>query len=120
MQIKISNLQVEIGKRIRFYRKKRNLTLVKLSKRIDISPQQLQKYEAGKNSITVLMLGDIATALDIPLSQFLNERKFERKENTLHENSDNEAGNLIYNYSKIRSEKLKKLLLHTSSIYAEQ
>jgi transcriptional regulator with XRE-family HTH domain len=120
MESKILNLQVEIGKRIHFYRKKRNLTLVKLSKIINISPQQLQKYEAGKNSISVLMLKKISSALDIPIAQFINESKFSSKELTLRELQENEAGNLIYNYSKIRSDKLKKLLIYTSSIYAEQ
>lgn len=120
MQSKIFNLQVEVGKKIRFYRKKRNLTLAKLAKKIDISPQQLQKYESGKNSISVIMLKKIANALDVPITQFIIDKKLEKKDFTLHENHDFDAGNLIYNYSKIRSEKLKKLLIHTSTIYAEQ
>ncbi|WP_447881417.1 helix-turn-helix domain-containing protein [Serratia fonticola] len=59
-----------IGQRIQQRRKEQGLTAAKLSEEIDVSQQQLSRYERGTNKINVTHLIDIATRLDTPISWF--------------------------------------------------
>ncbi|CAD7770162.1 MAG: helix-turn-helix protein [Candidatus Methanoperedenaceae archaeon GB50] len=65
----ISN--AEIGARIRLFRKQKNLTQMQLAERVGVSFQQIQKYEKGRDRICVERLQQIARAMGIPISYFL-------------------------------------------------
>jgi len=65
----ISN--AEIGARIRLFRKQKNLTQMQLAERVGVSFQQIQKYEKGRDRIHVERLQQIARAMKIPISYFL-------------------------------------------------
>jgi len=62
--------QEGIGKKIKQFRNKRNLTQSELAERINVSYQQIQKYERGKTRISVQRLISITEALDIPINSF--------------------------------------------------
>ncbi|MDL1957357.1 MAG: helix-turn-helix domain-containing protein [Candidatus Desulfofervidus auxilii] len=64
----ISN--IEIGEKIRFFRKQKGLTLMQLAEKIGVSFQQIQKYEKGYDRICVERLQQIAQAIGIPISYF--------------------------------------------------
>jgi transcriptional regulator with XRE-family HTH domain len=61
----------EIGTKIRDARKKSGLTLEQLARKVGISPITLQRIETGKNSPSVIVLDEIASALNRPLFSFL-------------------------------------------------
>jgi transcriptional regulator with XRE-family HTH domain len=122
MESKIFLYDRLIGERIKFYRKKRGLTQASLSAVIGVSAQQLQKYEIGKNRISASRIKQLSEILDVPAHYFLNDPKEQsaHKKYTLNESfMEGDAGKLIYHYSLIKSEKIKKLLVQSSSIYVE-
>jgi transcriptional regulator with XRE-family HTH domain len=59
-----------IGKRIQMRRREVGLTAQELSEVIDISQQQLSRYERGANKINVSHLVKLAIALKTPISWF--------------------------------------------------
>ncbi|MEW5816437.1 MAG: helix-turn-helix transcriptional regulator [Spirochaetota bacterium] len=63
----------EIGDKIREFRKQRNVTQAELAERINVSFQQVQKYEKGKTRISLQRLITIANALQIPVSAFFED-----------------------------------------------
>lgn len=65
-----NHLDKEIGRRLRQSRMSHNLTQEGLAKKLDISFQQLQKYESGANRISASRLWSIAQALNIPVTYF--------------------------------------------------
>ncbi len=62
-----------IGKKLRTRRKLANLTQKELADMIGITFQQIQKYEAGANKISLQMLIKICKILQCNISYFLDE-----------------------------------------------
>lgn len=62
-----------IGTKIRTQRKKNGLTLKELAERVAISAITLQRIETGKTSPSVVLLSEIAQALNKPVSSFIEE-----------------------------------------------
>lgn len=54
-----------VGRRIGDRRSAMGLSQMALSQRLGVSPQQVQKYEAGANRISASRLSDIAAALGV-------------------------------------------------------
>ena len=67
-----------IGEIIKKYRLAANMSQMALAEKIGISYQQLQKYEKGINNISVYRLEQIAEALKIPISSFLETEEPEK------------------------------------------
>lgn len=59
-----------IGMQVRLIRKSQNLTQMKLAEGLDISYQQVQKYERGRNRIAASTLLCIAALLGRPVADF--------------------------------------------------
>jgi transcriptional regulator with XRE-family HTH domain len=59
-----------VGQRIQARRKEVGLTAAELAESIDISQQQLSRYERGTNKINIAHLITIAVALKTPISWF--------------------------------------------------
>lgn len=60
-----------IGKTIMTYRQNSQLTQQQLADLVDLSVQQIQKYEYGETNISVVRLLNIAKALDMNLLELL-------------------------------------------------
>jgi transcriptional regulator with XRE-family HTH domain len=60
---------IRIAKLIQFYRTMRGVTYRELAEHLDVSIQQLQKYESGTNRISAGTLQRIITKLRIPLDK---------------------------------------------------
>ncbi len=54
-----------IGARLRDFRTASNMTQKELGARLGVSYQQVQKYETGKNAMTVPAMKKLAAALEI-------------------------------------------------------
>lgn len=60
----------QVGQRIQLRRKEPSITAQYLAELVDISHQQLSRYERGTNKINVAHLVNIATKLNTPISWF--------------------------------------------------
>lgn len=63
----------EIGFRLRMLRQQAGWSQERLSEMINVSPQQLQKYETGKNMMNTEKLQLVAQALSIPVQALFAE-----------------------------------------------
>jgi transcriptional regulator with XRE-family HTH domain len=66
-------VSVEVGKRIRCLRLNRHMSQQQLGAKLGITFQQVQKYEKGKNRLSVTRLAQLAQALACPAMMFLPE-----------------------------------------------
>ncbi len=62
-----------IGEKIVIFRKTRQLSRIQLSKILDITQQQLNKYEKGTNRISAAKLAIISRKFQCDISYFYNE-----------------------------------------------
>lgn len=94
-----------VGKKLKNLRVLRGLTQTDVAKGLDISFQQVQKYELGRNRISASKLFEISRILDVPPSYFFDG---------LSDNDDNggpvideETAHIASVISKITDERLK-------------
>ena len=73
----VTEIDQSIGRRIQMRRKELKITASELSEKLEISQQQLSRYERGTNKINVSHLVNIAVLLDIPISWFFLDCKSE-------------------------------------------
>lgn len=63
----------EIGWRLRKFRLQAGWSQERLAEKIDVSIQQVQKYESGANKMNTDRLQQVAQALDVPIQSFFTE-----------------------------------------------
>ena len=63
------NIQKQLGMRIRFLRKSKNMSIEFLALEADINRNYLSDLERGKRNPTIKILSKICLALDISLSE---------------------------------------------------
>ncbi len=63
-----------VGNQIRMARRRVGLTQTDLAKRLNLSFQQVQKYEKGMNRVAAGTLAEIAVALDTPIQFFFPDQ----------------------------------------------
>jgi transcriptional regulator with XRE-family HTH domain len=68
---------VEIGRRIRSMRKQKRLSQERLAELIEVSTQQVHKYEIGVNLMNTNKLQAIANALAVPVASFFDDMPIE-------------------------------------------
>ncbi len=68
----LSEVDLEIGSRIRLRRAMLGLSQKQLGDAIALTPQQVQKYEKGTNRIAASTLFVVAEALNVPISFFFD------------------------------------------------
>lgn len=67
----------EIGKRIRKYRKLKNLSQEELAEKIDISTTHMSHIETGSTKLSLQVLVDLATVLEVNTDDLIFEKKVE-------------------------------------------
>jgi transcriptional regulator with XRE-family HTH domain len=82
-------LDAQIGRRIRQARMGRQITQETLAGKLEISCQQLHKYERGINRISASRLVEVANHLGIDIVNLLSDEKSLKA--TLHENQPSAA-----------------------------
>ena len=75
-------LEVAIGREVRAYRKKKNITVADLSETTGLSIGMLSKIENGNTSPSLTTLQSLANALSVPLTSFF--RGFEEERAAVH------------------------------------
>ena len=114
------NFNVHLGKKLRLRRLSLGLTQTKVAHAINVTFQQIQKYEKGTNGVSSNRLMQLSQFLKVPIIYFFEDYK-EFKDvtsETLEENSDD----LNYAFlsrtfsalSKIHKEKILQILNNTA------
>jgi transcriptional regulator with XRE-family HTH domain len=67
----------EIGKRIRKYRKLKNLSQEQLAEKINISTTHMSHIETGSTKLSLQVLVDLATILEVNTDDLIFEKKGE-------------------------------------------
>ena len=70
---KIAPIDLEVAFRIRRLREGAGMSQMDLGNRLDLSYQQVQKYESGKNKVSLERLCQIAAVFNTNVSYFLPE-----------------------------------------------
>ena len=119
-----SDIDRNVGQRVRWRRRELKLTQEKLGDMLDLTFQQVQKYEKGVNRISAGRLFEIAQALGITITYFyegVDELLESSPGMTVHEEDhpptlpviDGEAMELIKAFQKIGDKSLRRSLLET-------
>lgn len=69
----IDNQNIYIGKRLSEARRFRKVSQQKLASHLELSFQQIQKYEKGESKISFLSMLTISQVLDLPVSYFAQD-----------------------------------------------
>lgn len=103
-------IDLHVGKRIRFKRKMIGLTQSDLGGKVDLTFQQIQKYEKGENRVSASKLYQIAQILDTNVSFFFdgyNDTVSKREEIT----DDKQSVDLVTSFKSIKNPKVKKRIM---------
>lgn len=99
-----TDLDANVGKRIRVRRLQLGLSQVQLSRVLGVSFQQLQKYESGANRLSAGRIYDLARHLGVTLDYFFEGVGMGTKKSVADEalvKIDKQAINLVRNFSQI-------------------
>jgi transcriptional regulator with XRE-family HTH domain len=88
-KIPVSEADKSIGKRIQLRRKELGMTTLSFSEALELSQQQLSRYERGQNKINITHLVNIAAYTNTPISWFFIECFNDSQTIKLMENSAN-------------------------------
>ena len=91
-----------MGKRLRMRRLSLGLTQTKVANAINVTFQQIQKYEKGTNGVSSSRLMQLANFLKVPITYFYEDFPNYKAENSI------EANNSDLNYSFLRDLKIRK------------
>ncbi|WP_375621538.1 MULTISPECIES: helix-turn-helix domain-containing protein [unclassified Bartonella] len=97
MQAQNLNIDLFVGKKVRFRRKVLKMSQKTLGHHLGVTFQQIQKYEKGLNRVSAGRLKEISDILNVPLAFFYTD--IIKKDNT------------PYHYDEIASSKEEYLLL---------
>ena len=76
----MSEISLEVGKRIRYFRQNRRMTLDELASVIYKSKATISKYEKGEISLDIETLYSLADALHVQVEQLLYTKSAQSKE----------------------------------------
>ena len=124
LEKKASEVDILIGERIKIRRILMNLTQNELAKHLNITCQQFQKYEKGKNRVSASTLYNIAQKLCVPVGYFYGSGALDTgmSSNVLNDSGksdgfsldgDNslETIELLQNYYSIKDKKIRKHII---------
>jgi XRE family transcriptional regulator, aerobic/anaerobic benzoate catabolism transcriptional regulator len=115
-----SDYLVALGERVREARAKRGLSRKALATDSDVSERYLAQLEAGQGNVSILLLRQIATALDLPITELLAEESDRTVELALttqflkrlpRQKLAAVRSQLVRDYGNARSERMKRIAL---------
>lgn len=96
----------EIGKRIKCRRRELSLTQEALATLLDVSYQQVQRYESGRDRVNIEKLQAIAHALSTPISHFISVNGCKDVQTADHRESE-----LISHFRNAQCNEVKDLIV---------
>ena len=115
------NFNVHLGKKLRLRRLSLGLTQTKVAQAINVTFQQIQKYEKGTNGVSSNRLMQLSQFLKVPIIYFFEDFKDFKDLNT-GETTDDEDLNYSFlsrtfsSLSRPQKEKILQILNNTSKL----
>ena len=106
-------LDIKIGRRLKLRRQILRLTQEQLASELELSPQQIHKYEKGQCGLSSSRMVQIAHALEIPVSWFFDGID---DCDSLPESINSEVSDLIAAFSRITNPESRKKVLEITRI----
>jgi len=114
------NFNIHLGKKLRMRRLSLGLTQTKVAQAINVTFQQIQKYEKGTNGVSSSRLLQLSQFLRVPINYFYEDYK-DFKDMQLDQN---ESDDLNYSFlsktfnslSKSNKEKILQVLTNTLNL----
>ena len=117
------NFNKHLGKKLRIRRLSLGLTQTKVAQAINVTFQQIQKYEKGTNGVSSNRLMQLAAFLKVPIIYFFEDyREFKDINGSDLSGESNEDLNYSFlsrtfsSLSKTQREKILQILTNTSKI----
>ena len=112
------NFNIHLGKKLRMRRLSLGLTQTKVAQAINVTFQQIQKYEKGTNGVSSNRLMQLSQFLKVPIIYFYEDYKDFKDTKT----EDNDNDDLNYSFlsktfsslSKTQKDKILQILSNTS------
>lgn len=109
-------VDVHVGSRLRLRRTMLGLSQTELAKAVNLTFQQVQKYESGNNRVSASRLFHIADALDVPVGFFFDDMNrslpahefAEDSAPVLNHESNREALEMMRNYHRIKDPMVRR------------
>jgi len=114
------NFNNHLGKKLRMRRLSLGLTQTKVAQAINVTFQQIQKYEKGTNGVSSSRLMQLSQFLKVPITYFYEE--FKNYKNIQSTNDTTEDLNYSFltktfsNLSKDEKDKILQILRNTNSL----
>ena len=102
VKIAIKEFNKQIGYRMRLRRKILKLPLIKVAKILDVSPQCIQNYESGTNSLNIFYLYKLAIFYGVDINYFFYDIKHDLDNipDSIH------LQEMLKNFTKIKDKKI--------------
>ena len=94
------NFNIHLGKKLRMRRLSLGLTQTKVAQAINVTFQQIQKYEKGTNGVSSNRLMQLSQFLKVPIIYFFEDFK-EFKDVSIGENTNANIRNLVVKESNV-------------------
>ena len=114
------NFNVHLGKKLRMRRLSLGLTQTKVAQAINVTFQQIQKYEKGTNGVSSNRLMQLSQFLKVPIIYFFEDFKEFKDISSSEENNED----LNYSFlsrtfsslSRLQKDKILQILNNTSKL----
>lgn len=115
-----TDVDAHVGERLRSMREERGLSQEALGQRVDVSFQQIQKYERGANRVGASRLYEFAQVFSVPVETFFNGLPSDTKDDaearaTVSQLSQfarsKEGGELMSAFASIKDVKARRQIL---------
>ena len=114
------SFNVHLGKKLRMRRLSLGLTQTKVAQAINVTFQQIQKYEKGTNGVSSNRLMQLSTYLKVPITYFFEDfRNYNEIKNISDDQDDLNYSFLSKTFtslSKAQKEKILQVLRNTISV----
>ena len=118
------NFNKHLGNKLKLRRLALGLTQTKVAKAINVTFQQIQKYEKGTNGVSSTRLMQLSNFLKVPIVYFFEDYK-EYQEGLKTDGQGEDTIDLNYsflvrlfdNFSDAKKEKLLQVLKNTGALY---
>ena len=114
------NFNIHLGKKLRMRRLSLGLTQTKVAQAINVTFQQIQKYEKGTNGVSSSRLMQLAQFLKVPITYFYEEYKDYKDmavtNDTIEDLNYSFLTKTFSSLSKIEKEKILQVLKNIESL----
>jgi len=106
------NFNIHLGKKLRMRRLSLGLTQTKVAQAINVTFQQIQKYEKGTNGVSSNRLMQLSSFLKVPITYFFEDfREFNDIKEVVVDNDDLNYSFLSKTFASLSKNQKDKILL---------